>query len=159
MKGVAYKNGMKKDEYLSKNDDDILCDELSFRGLLAKKWDCTNLNFSQMGSSNDRQFRKATTYFKRKPNERVIRDKFSPRRKRKATREATAVAHAGEKKRKQKAESKKRAGPTRYVDGHAHAPRTDQALAQRIAVSTATIDRVVGGRYEWRDGSYRREES
>ena len=70
--GVAYKKGMKEDEYKSKNDDDILCDELSFRGLLTKKWKCTNLNFSQMGSSNDRQFRRATTYFKRKPRERVI---------------------------------------------------------------------------------------
>lgn len=54
--GVAYEKGNNKEEYKEKYDDDILCDELSFRGVLAKKWDCTNLNFSSMGSSNDRQF-------------------------------------------------------------------------------------------------------
>ena len=70
--GVAYEKGMNFDEYRTKADGDYLCDELSFRALLTKKWNCTNIDFSQQGSSNERQFRRATTYFKEKPNERVI---------------------------------------------------------------------------------------
>ena len=29
-------------------------------------------------------------------------------------------------------------------------------LMKKVAISTATVDRIVGGRYEWRDGSYRK---
>ena len=47
---------------------------------------------------------------------------------------------------------RKRAVRVRYVDSGS---RTGGTLARRIAVSTVTVDRIVGDRYEWRDGSYR----
>ena len=40
-----------------------------------------------------------------------------------------------------------------YMDG-AGARRGRLTLAKAVEVGTATIDRIVGERYDWRDGAY-----
>lgn len=65
--GVWYTPGMTYDEYdntrfnqeLSKS----LADEYSFRGLLSKKYDFENINFSEVGSSNLKQFMLLKRFF------------------------------------------------------------------------------------------------
>lgn len=44
-------------------EEAILADEKSYRGLIAKHFNARSVNFSQGGSSNDRQFRLAGEYF------------------------------------------------------------------------------------------------
>lgn len=55
--GVGYESGMSKDEYAKIAWDKDTCDSYSFRGLIAKKYNFDTLNFSQGGSSNQKQFR------------------------------------------------------------------------------------------------------
>ena len=57
------------------------------------------------------------------------------------------VQQSGPRKRKA------RGAPVAYMDG-AGARRGRLTLAKAVEVGTATIDRIVGGRYEWRDGEY-----
>ena len=59
--GVGYRPGMS----LRNNNfwDKALADSLSFRGIISKKLDFTNKNFSLGGSSNQKQFRLAKEYF------------------------------------------------------------------------------------------------
>ena len=59
--GVGYSPGMT----VAKNNfhDKDLADNLSFRGIVAKKLGYTNKNFSLGGSSNQQQFRLAKEYF------------------------------------------------------------------------------------------------
>jgi hypothetical protein len=55
--GVGYTHGMLSPEYKSIAQDNSINDEYSFRGLLAKKYNIENINFSRGGSSNQLQFR------------------------------------------------------------------------------------------------------
>ncbi len=59
--GVGYRPGITVTQKLW-GDKDLL-DNLSFRGLVSKKLNYTNKNFSQGGSSNQKQFRLAKEYF------------------------------------------------------------------------------------------------
>jgi len=63
--GTNYTPGMSKIEYKQGKDnhDAKFGDKYAFRKHLADKWECTNENFAQMGSSNERQFRFAERYF------------------------------------------------------------------------------------------------
>lgn len=61
--GVHYQAGMIETEYRSKAWDQEICDRLSFRGLLAEKYNVINKNFASPGSSNQRQFRLAEEFF------------------------------------------------------------------------------------------------
>lgn len=61
--GVGYTTGMPEREYKSLAWNRELADALSFRGLLSKKYNFKNINFSQGGSSNQKQFRKAKLFF------------------------------------------------------------------------------------------------
>ena len=58
-----------------------------------------------------------------------------------------AAPQAATKKRKAKD------APVAYMDG-AGARRGRLTLAKAIEVGAAAIDRIVGERYEWRDGAY-----
>ena len=51
---------------------------------------------------------------------------------------------------------KARDAPVAYMDG-AGAKRGRLTLAKAIEVGTAAIDRIVGERYEWRDGAYAKQ--
>jgi hypothetical protein len=55
--GVGYKPGMRKREFDKISYDPNLCDQYSFRKILADKYHCSNINFAHRGSSNQRQFR------------------------------------------------------------------------------------------------------
>lgn len=55
--GVGYVDGMIDKEYRSIAWDDSINDEYSFRGILSKKYNMKNINFSRGGSSNQLQFR------------------------------------------------------------------------------------------------------
>jgi hypothetical protein len=55
--GVGYDDGMNKTEYRNIAWDDNINNEFSFRGLLSKKYNIENINFSKGSSSNQRQFR------------------------------------------------------------------------------------------------------
>jgi hypothetical protein len=55
--GVGYTHGMLTPEYKSIAQDDSINNEYSFRGILAKKYNIENINFSRGGSSNQLQFR------------------------------------------------------------------------------------------------------
>lgn len=61
--GVGYNPGMSKTEFKDIAWDDNLADSLSFRGIISKKLDYTNKNFSVGSSSNQKQFRLAKEYF------------------------------------------------------------------------------------------------
>lgn len=55
--GSGYVDGMLEDEYKSIAWNDSINNEYSFRGILAKKYNIENINFSESGSSNQMQFR------------------------------------------------------------------------------------------------------
>jgi len=55
--GVGYIEGMSEKEYRNIAWDDNINNEYSFRGLLSKKYNIENINFSRGGSSNQLQFR------------------------------------------------------------------------------------------------------
>ena len=61
--GVGYTSGMTKKDYNIIRGYPELCDPLSFRGLLSKKYSLQNKNFSECASSNQRQFRLAKEFF------------------------------------------------------------------------------------------------
>jgi hypothetical protein len=63
--GVAchYASGMLRAETLNSAWDDDKTNLYSFRAILSKKYNLTNLNFSAGGSSNQRQFRLAKEFF------------------------------------------------------------------------------------------------
>lgn len=66
--GTGYYDGMTRDDYVqftnsgATRDPDV-CYQNSFRGILCEKYHMHNRNFSQGGSSNQMQFRRAKTYF------------------------------------------------------------------------------------------------
>ena len=76
---------------------------------------------------------------------------------RRSKRTVTRVDYSEVRRRgAQQAATKKRKArdaPVAYMDG-AGAKRGRLTLAKAIEVGTAAIDRVVGERYEWRDGAY-----
>jgi hypothetical protein len=55
--GVCYEEDMNRQEFLIYAQDSNICDQLSFRGILAKQFSWDIINFSSGGSSNQRQFR------------------------------------------------------------------------------------------------------
>lgn len=61
--GVCYTQDMSREEYMLHAWDSDICDQLSFRGLLASKYNLINENFSLGGSSNQTQFRRAKQFF------------------------------------------------------------------------------------------------
>lgn len=61
--GVGYTPGMSEDELKKIAWQPEICDEFSFRSLLAKKYNLVNKNFSEGGSSNQRQIRFAKDFF------------------------------------------------------------------------------------------------
>jgi hypothetical protein len=61
--GVNYNESMSDADYKKTAWDVSFTDQYSFRGLMSKKYGFKNLNFSSGGSSNQRQFRKAKTFF------------------------------------------------------------------------------------------------
>jgi hypothetical protein len=71
--GVGYEPLMSIQDYRNIAWNNNICDEYSFRGLLAKKYDCTNINFSVGGSSNQKQFRLAKEFFTNKDNKEKLK--------------------------------------------------------------------------------------
>jgi len=62
--GLNYIDGMSKSEYNSgSRNNAVIANELSFRGLISKKLNFDNVNFSVGGSSNQKQFRLAKEFF------------------------------------------------------------------------------------------------
>jgi hypothetical protein len=61
--GVNYSAGMSEAEFKDHAWNQSYCDKLSFRAILASKLGLDNINFSQGGSSNQRQFRLAKEFF------------------------------------------------------------------------------------------------
>tara|TARA_B100000902_G_scaffold375819_1_gene406210 strand:- start:40 stop:798 length:759 start_codon:yes stop_codon:yes gene_type:complete len=70
--GVMYQEGDTKEDYEKYRADREGCYKYSFRGLLAEKYGWSHQNLSRGGSSNDKQFRRATEYFQEKPIEQTI---------------------------------------------------------------------------------------
>jgi hypothetical protein len=61
--GVNYSPGMNLSTFKENVWNTSLCDKLSFRGILSSNLGLDNINFSQGGSSNQRQFRLAKKFF------------------------------------------------------------------------------------------------
>jgi len=61
--GAAFEHGMSQEDYKSIAWDQDLCNCYSFRGLLSKQLGYDNINLSNGGSSNARQFRLAKSFF------------------------------------------------------------------------------------------------
>jgi hypothetical protein len=61
--GLSWHPGMSAEEFESSRWSPEICDRLSFRGILARRYDLDALNFSMGGSSNQTQFRLAREYF------------------------------------------------------------------------------------------------
>lgn len=61
--GVCYEPGMSRQEMETKAWDHEICDASSWRGLLSQRFNLANINRSQGGSSNQKQFRLATEFF------------------------------------------------------------------------------------------------
>jgi hypothetical protein len=59
----GYTPGMSRLDLEKISCNDSLCNQMSFRGLLSKKYNLINKNFSTGGSSNQRQFRLAKEFF------------------------------------------------------------------------------------------------
>jgi len=61
--GSCYTEGMSEEELRQSAWDNSINDRLSFRGLLSQKYNLVNKNWSEGGSSNQRQFRLAKLFF------------------------------------------------------------------------------------------------
>lgn len=61
--GCHYEPGMPESELIERAWEDSEADVYSFRAILSKKYNLTNINFAVGGSSNQRQFRVAKEYF------------------------------------------------------------------------------------------------
>ena len=66
--GVGYDKSIHRRRELFETSawDEELCNQLSFRGILSQRHEFENINFSSGGSSNQRQFRLAKTFFNSK---------------------------------------------------------------------------------------------
>ena len=70
--GVGYEIGMSKKDYNNISNIKEICDKYAFRTILSERWSCNNINYANMGSSNQRQFRHALEHFKSKPQRKTI---------------------------------------------------------------------------------------
>ena len=70
--GAGYQKGQTPTEYKAIAWSNIQSYPKSFRSLISKNYDLENINFSNGGSSNQRQFRKASEYFIK--DERIDKD-------------------------------------------------------------------------------------
>ena len=70
--GLGYEEGMSHKEYQKIFYDEEINNKYAFRTILSDRWGCDNINFACMGSSNMKQFRLATEYFKSKPKRRTV---------------------------------------------------------------------------------------
>lgn len=61
--GVSYTPGMTEEQYNQNAWNNDIADRDSFRGIISKKYNYKNKNFSEGGSSNQQQFRLAKQYF------------------------------------------------------------------------------------------------
>lgn len=61
--GANYEPNMTESQLKNQAWDDKICATLSWRGLLSRRFNWLNLNFSSGASSNQRQFRKAIEFF------------------------------------------------------------------------------------------------
>lgn len=61
--GVGYHNGMSGKDFSDIAWNPDYCNQYSFRGILSKKFNMDNVNFSKGGSSNQEQFRLAENFF------------------------------------------------------------------------------------------------
>lgn len=61
--GAGWSTDMSKKQYDVIKRDPSMCSKLSFRGILADRFDMHNLNFAFGGSSNQAQFRRAEKFF------------------------------------------------------------------------------------------------
>lgn len=61
--GVGYEVGMTFETFESIRRDADICGKFSYRGLLSSKFNLSNINFSQGGSSNQMQLRRAKIFF------------------------------------------------------------------------------------------------
>ena len=78
---------------------------------------------------------------------------LSQRRPRRAGRSASPAVAPPTQERAKQTRAPKRPRATRVERGFKR-----RKLAEQIAISTTTVDRIVGGRYEWRVADYRRTE-
>lgn len=69
--GVGYQEPMTKSGLREISHDEDICKKKSFRGLLSQRYQFDNLNFSQGGSSNQKQFRRAKHFFSSKQFEHL----------------------------------------------------------------------------------------
>ena len=60
--GVNYHDQMTEQDYKETAWNKNICDEFSFRGLLSKKYNLENINFSTGGSPNQKQFMEAEQF-------------------------------------------------------------------------------------------------
>jgi hypothetical protein len=74
--GVGFHHSMTAEEYRKIAQNTDICDEYSFRGLLSKRFNLKNINFSCRGSSNQRQFRLLKEFFI-SPEFEKIREEYS----------------------------------------------------------------------------------
>jgi len=74
--GVGYTDGMPEKEYELICTDEELDNRYSFRGLLSSELNLENLNFSEGGSSNQKQFRLAREYFTSKDFEKTNKNEI-----------------------------------------------------------------------------------
>ena len=61
--GVNYTKSMEKNEFEKNAWNENVCNSNSFRGLISKKFNYKNINFSAGGSSNQEQLHKAQDFF------------------------------------------------------------------------------------------------
>ena len=61
--GVGYEEGMDAETFESIRRDADICGKFSYRGLLSSKFNLSNINFSEGGSSNQKQLRRAKIFF------------------------------------------------------------------------------------------------
>ena len=69
--GVGYQESMSEIALREIAWNDDICNQKSFRGLLSQRYQFDNLNFAEGGSSNQKQFRKATSFFNSKQFEQL----------------------------------------------------------------------------------------
>jgi len=70
--GCGYEKGENVNQYKEHCKSEENANKYSFRALLSKRHGYTNINLSRGGSSNQKQFRKATKYFTERPKEKTI---------------------------------------------------------------------------------------
>ena len=61
--GVNYQPNMNKEVFEKDAWNEEICNNLSWRGVICKKYNIQNINFSLPGSSNQKQFRQAENFF------------------------------------------------------------------------------------------------